>query len=156
MCAFCIDVLFFSMMNIVYRLIIFSFILALHACSLSKDPQKRDKAFAKRNNKGGHELCILVALMAEGSTHRVVQGYYSSYSHKNRAALDFKMKPGTNIYAARDGVVIRMTEENDRGGLKKIQSRKFTNLIIIQHNDGSRAGYWHLQKNGVLVNMGTA
>ncbi|MEJ7673383.1 MAG: hypothetical protein WKF59_11890 [Chitinophagaceae bacterium] len=51
---------------------------------------------------------------AEGSTHRMVQGYFSSYSHKNRAALDFKMKPGTNVHAARDGVVIRMTEENDR------------------------------------------
>ncbi len=27
-------------------------------------------------------------------------------------------------------------------------------MIIIQHEDGSRAGYWHLQHNGALVNVG--
>ena len=26
--------------------------------------------------------------------------------------------------------------------------------IVIQHPDGSRAGYWHLQKDGALVNVG--
>ena len=25
---------------------------------------------------------------------------------------------------------------------------------MIQHADGSRAGYWHLQKDGALVNVG--
>ncbi|MBL7723438.1 MAG: M23 family metallopeptidase [Chitinophagaceae bacterium] len=26
--------------------------------------------------------------------------------------------------------------------------------MIIQHPDGSRAGYWHLQHNGALVKVG--
>ena len=26
--------------------------------------------------------------------------------------------------------------------------------MIIQHEDSSRAGYWHLQKDGVLVEVG--
>jgi len=140
-------------MNIVYRLIVFSFILITQACSLSKDPQKREIKLLQKGIIKEDTSYVYWLPYAEGSTHRMVQGYFSSYSHKNRAALDFKMKPGTNVHAARDGVVIRMTEENDRGGLKK-SNRKFANLIIMQHNDGSRAGYWHLQKNGVLVNVG--
>ena len=27
-------------------------------------------------------------------------------------------------------------------------------MVVIQHEDGTRAGYWHLQQNGVLVNVG--
>jgi murein DD-endopeptidase MepM/ murein hydrolase activator NlpD len=63
------------------------------------------------------------------------------------------MKRGTPVHAARDGIVVRLIENFDRGGLKK-EYRQFANLIVVQHNDGSRAGYWHLQKNGALVNIG--
>ncbi|MEP6846892.1 MAG: M23 family metallopeptidase [Panacibacter sp.] len=90
---------------------------------------------------------------ARGTSHLLIQGYFSSFSHKNRAALDFKMKPGTEVYAARDGIVIRLEEQHDKGGRNK-KYRKDANLVVIQHDDGSKAGYWHLQKNGVLVNMG--
>ena len=40
----------------------------------------------------------------QGTEHLIVQGYYSSYSHKNRIAIDFKMKRGTKVAAARSGV----------------------------------------------------
>jgi murein DD-endopeptidase MepM/ murein hydrolase activator NlpD len=63
------------------------------------------------------------------------------------------MKPGTFVHAARDGIIIRLEENNSKGGLKK-SNRQFANLIVIQHSDNSRAGYWHLQKNGALVNIG--
>jgi murein DD-endopeptidase MepM/ murein hydrolase activator NlpD len=89
----------------------------------------------------------------EGKTYRMVQGYFSSFTHKERAALDFKMKRGSKICAARDGVVIRAKEDGDRGGLKR-KYRPYGNYVIIQHSDSSRAGYWHLQKEGVLVNVG--
>ena len=42
----------------------------------------------------------------KGASHLLIQGYFSSFSHKNRVALDFKMKSGTEVYAARGGVVI--------------------------------------------------
>ena len=54
--------------------------------------------------------------------------------------------------AARGGVVIRMEESNTKGGGKKY--RKYANYIVIAHDDGTRAGYWHLQQNGALVNIG--
>jgi murein DD-endopeptidase MepM/ murein hydrolase activator NlpD len=89
----------------------------------------------------------------EGTAYYMVQGYFSSFTHKERAALDFKMKRGSKICAARGGVVIRVKEDGDRGGLKR-RLRAYGNYIIIQHPDSSRAGYWHIQKDGALVNVG--
>jgi len=90
---------------------------------------------------------------AEGKSFRVIQGYFSRLTHKERAALDFNMKRGTTITAAREGVVTRVKEDGTKGGLKS-KYRSHGNNIVIQHPDGSRAGYWHLQNNGALVNTG--
>lgn len=89
----------------------------------------------------------------EGASFRVIQGYFSKFTHKERAALDFNMNRGTNITAAREGVVVRVKEDGERGGLNK-KYRPFGNNIVIQHADGSRAGYWHLQHDGALVAVG--
>jgi murein DD-endopeptidase MepM/ murein hydrolase activator NlpD len=63
------------------------------------------------------------------------------------------MKRGTKITAARSGVVVRVKEDGTLGGLKK-KYRSHGNNIVIQHEDGSRAGYWHLQHEGGLVIFG--
>lgn len=89
----------------------------------------------------------------EGKSFRVIQGYFSPFTHKERAALDFNMKRGTKVLAAREGVVVRVKEDGTLGGLKS-KYRSHGNNIVIQHADGSRAGYWHLQHNGALVNVG--
>jgi murein DD-endopeptidase MepM/ murein hydrolase activator NlpD len=88
-----------------------------------------------------------------GKKHMVVQGYFSILSHKNRAAIDIKMKKGTTITAAREGIVVRVKEDGTKGGWQK-KYRSEGNVVIIQHNDGSRAGYWHLQHMGALVSVG--
>ncbi|WP_164972581.1 M23 family metallopeptidase [Lacibacter luteus] len=90
---------------------------------------------------------------AVADKHRLVQGYFSRFTHRNRAALDFKMKKGTAIYAARGGVVMRVKEDGDKGGLDG-HYRQYGNNIIINHNDSTRSGYWHLQYNGAVVNVG--
>jgi murein DD-endopeptidase MepM/ murein hydrolase activator NlpD len=74
-------------------------------------------------------------------------------THKERAALDFNLHRGDKIMAARDGVVSRVKEDGRKGGLNK-KYRSEGNNIVIQHADGSRAGYWHLQHQGALVNTG--
>ena len=74
-------------------------------------------------------------------------------SHKNEVALDFKMKAGTEITAAREGLVYRIKKDSDVGGLKDEYLDK-GNHIVILHSDGSYAGYWHLKLNGVMVNVG--
>jgi murein DD-endopeptidase MepM/ murein hydrolase activator NlpD len=89
----------------------------------------------------------------EGTKHKVVQGYGGMFSHKYKAALDFSMPVGTPIYAAREGVIYGFKENNDVGGpFPEYQSK--SNYIVIMHDDGSFACYWHLQKNGVVVKKG--
>lgn len=88
-----------------------------------------------------------------GESHRIIQGYFGPFSHRERAALDFKMKRGSKICAVREGIVIRVKEDGYLGGWNS-KYRSHGNNIVIQHPDGSRAGYWHLQKDGALVNVG--
>jgi murein DD-endopeptidase MepM/ murein hydrolase activator NlpD len=83
----------------------------------------------------------------------LIQAYESKFSHKGERALDFKVKKGTKICAARDGVVISAREDSDKGGLKD-ENLSDGNYISIKHIDGSVAHYWHLQKEGVMVNIG--
>lgn len=83
----------------------------------------------------------------------VAQGYNGCFSHKGELSLDFKLKKGTPIYAARSGVVSRIKEDSKERGLKRKYLSK-GNHIIIKHRDGTYAGYWHLQFEGVLPEVG--
>lgn len=123
------------------------------SCSVSTNPQrtqirKLQKGIIKEDTSYVYSLPYEV-----NKKHLLVQGYFTRLTHKERAALDFKMKRGTNICAARGGVVVRVKEDGNRGGLKK-KFRKYTNQVVIRHGDGSFAGYWHLKQNGALVNVG--
>lgn len=122
-------------------------------CTVSNNPQrpqirKLQKGIIKEDTSFVYTLPF-----EKNKKHLLVQGYFSHFSHKERAALDFKMKRGTPVCAARNGVVVRVKEDGDKGGWNK-KYRPYGNVIVIQHADGSRAGYWHLQYNGALVNIG--
>jgi murein DD-endopeptidase MepM/ murein hydrolase activator NlpD len=83
----------------------------------------------------------------------LIQAYDSKFSHKDELALDFKVKNGTKICAARDGVVISARADSDKGGLKD-ENLLDGNYVSVRHSDGSVAHYWHLQKDGVRVSVG--
>lgn len=83
----------------------------------------------------------------------LVQAYESRMSHKGERALDFKVKKGTKICAARAGVVAGVREDSDKGGLKD-ENLSDGNYISIKHDDGSVAHYWHLKKDGAVVGIG--
>jgi murein DD-endopeptidase MepM/ murein hydrolase activator NlpD len=83
----------------------------------------------------------------------LVQAYESKMSHRGERALDFKVRKETKICAARDGVVIAARKDSDKGGLKP-ENLSDGNYISIRHADGSVANYWHLQKEGVVVDPG--
>lgn len=133
--------------------ILLSLSVIIISCGVSTSPQRA--TFRQlQSGKLKEDTSYVYALpYASGRTHRVIQGYYSRLTHKERAAIDFNMATGTKIYAARGGVVTRVKKDGTRGGLKA-KYRQEGNLIIIDHEDGTRAGYWHLQYNGVLVNVG--
>ncbi|MEP7164132.1 MAG: M23 family metallopeptidase [Ferruginibacter sp.] len=127
--------------------------LLIVGCSVSKNPLRKEVKLLQKGIIKDDTSYVYALPFETGKTFRVLQGYFSRYSHKERAALDFNMKRGTRITAAREGVVIRVKEDSDKGGLNK-KYRVFGNNIVIQHIDGSKAGYWHLQKDGALVNVG--
>ncbi len=83
----------------------------------------------------------------------LVQGYESMFSHKGERALDFKVKTGTKVCAARDGMVTYARKDSDKKGLKP-ENLSDGNYVAIQHNDGSVAWYWHFMKDGVFVKEG--
>ena len=90
---------------------------------------------------------------SKGSKFLLIQAYNSNMSHKNELSLDFKMKQGSKVCAARDGIVEQVRKDSDLGGLKQEYLNE-GNHIIIRHADGSVAMYWHLRKDGALVNVG--
>ncbi len=132
---------------------LFLFLLLSAACSVSKNPMRKQVKLLQKGIIQDDTSYVYALPYEEGKTFRVIQGYFSRFTHKERAALDFNMKRGTKITAAREGVVVRVKEDGSLGGLKR-KYRSHGNNIIIQHPDGSRAGYWHLQHNGALVNVG--
>jgi murein DD-endopeptidase MepM/ murein hydrolase activator NlpD len=90
----------------------------------------------------------------KGKSFLLVQAYQSKFlSHRGEIALDFKMKKGTKICAARSGIVVAVREDSKVGGINpKYLSEG--NHVIIKHDDGTYANYWHLKYNGALVNVG--
>ncbi|MEJ7586062.1 MAG: M23 family metallopeptidase [Ferruginibacter sp.] len=125
----------------------------ISGCTASKDPIRIQIKQLQKGHIKDDTSYVYSLPFAVGDAHRVVQGYFSRYSHRNRAALDFRMKRGTRILAARGGVVIRVKKDGHKGGWNR-KYRTEGNYIIIQHADSSRAGYWHLQHDGAIVNPG--
>jgi murein DD-endopeptidase MepM/ murein hydrolase activator NlpD len=80
-----------------------------------------------------------------------IQSNRGIVSHRGREefAFDFGMPVGSEVCAARGGVVIRVVAGNDGHG-----PNSPNNLIAIDHGDGTSGWYLHLQKNGSLVAVG--
>jgi murein DD-endopeptidase MepM/ murein hydrolase activator NlpD len=135
------------------KILLLFFIVSLSACSVSKNPLRKEVKLLQKGKMIDDSSYVYALPYEEGRSHLIVQGYFGVFSHKERAALDFKMKRGTKITAARAGVVVRVKEDGDKGGWNR-KYRQYGNNIVIQHADGSRAGYWHLQKDGAIVNVG--
>ena len=92
---------------------------------------------------------------ATGTSHMVSQGYDTIYTHKGRSkfAVDFAMKEGTKIFAARGGTVVKTKSDSNLGGYSK-EFAKHGNYVTIVHSDGTFATYYHLKQYGVLVKEG--
>ena len=109
-----------------------------------------DPETAKHNNS------YLYALpYPKGKKYKVVQGFNGSFTHnsvKSRYAIDFNLRIGDTICAAREGVVVRIRDHFKEYGGKEFISK--ANLITVLHDDGTLAAYVHLDYKGVLVKPG--
>jgi len=128
-------------------------IIFLLSCSASKDAMRQQFRNLQKGKIKEDTSYVYTLPYEKGKSLFILQGYFSRLTHKNRVAIDFKMKNGTRITAARGGIVIRTKEDGTKGGLKS-KYRPHGNLVVIQHEDGTRAAYWHLLHNGALVNVG--
>ena len=92
---------------------------------------------------------------ALNETYRVSQGYNGTQTHKGRSkyAIDFAMPEGSAVHAAREGVVVKVKSDSNRGGYDKRFAR-FGNFVTIAHSDGTMATYYHLKQDGVIVRVG--
>ncbi|WP_336347579.1 M23 family metallopeptidase [Pseudomonas monsensis] len=87
-----------------------------------------------------------------GGPFRLSQGAEGQYSHfgpKNRYAMDIAMPVGTQIIAARAGVVVKI--ENSQSGRGTDPSGNFVRVL---HDDGTMGVYLHLKQGSVSVREG--
>lgn len=86
----------------------------------------------------------------------VSQAYPEAITHTtpdSRHAVDITMPVGTDIHAARGGVVFEVASTNFRGGVDPANAAA-ANLVRILHADGTFAVYAHLNWNTIRVQPG--
>jgi len=92
---------------------------------------------------------------SSGKSYRIIQGYGSRFSHTGleEFAIDVNLKIGTPVHAARAGVVARVEESNSKGCWEDGCGR-YANYVVILHSDGTTGEYYHLMKDGSLMEVG--
>ncbi len=81
------------------------------------------------------------------------QGYNGRFSHSGMYCLDFDMPVGSDVSAARGGVVVDIKEDSNRG-CKSSKCQQDGNYVLIYHDDGTFGNYVHLKYNGAKVKLG--
>jgi murein DD-endopeptidase MepM/ murein hydrolase activator NlpD len=93
---------------------------------------------------------------AKGKRYKILQGQNTNFTHKgarSKYAIDFKMNIGQTVCAMKDGVVVSVKEDSNKGGRNK-KYLNDGNYVMLYHNDGLFTQYVHLKKNGALVKKG--
>ena len=129
----------------------------LAACSSPADPSGVGARWIWRENCPGaypaQESSPYVLPYEPGQTF-VVGGGNCGGGHRRftweQYAYDIQMPIGTRLVAVRDGQVIRVVEGFADG--TRVPGQE--NGIEVRHADGTIAGYWHLTRNGALVEVG--
>lgn len=87
-----------------------------------------------------------------GKSFTCMQSWNMGPSHTGefKYAVDFSMTIGTQIYAAREGVVAHIRESfTDDDNISGHE-----NYVIVDHGDSTFARYVHITQNGARVSMG--
>lgn len=90
---------------------------------------------------------------SRGKMFKVIQGYNGTLSHQNQNALDFDLPDGTDILAAREGIVVDVKQNSNTYCPDRVCANQ-GNYIRIIHPDGTMAKYYHIQYNGAKVKQG--
>ena len=131
----------------------FSSVLVFSSCYAPRTAQQAEARLYQNHTLQEDTSTLYQLPFAPDTRHRMIQGYYSRHTHKHKAAIDFKMKVGTPVYASRSGKVISTKSDSDKGGFNK-KYRPDANYVMIEHEDSTRASYRHLRFEGVTVTQG--
>ena len=87
--------------------------------------------------------------------YKVIQGANGAFSHTGELAnsIDFGLPTGTPVLAAREGYVVEAIEHFTEGGPDRALFLK-ANRVLIAHQDGTIAEYFHFRPEGVAVEEG--
>jgi murein DD-endopeptidase MepM/ murein hydrolase activator NlpD len=97
------------------------------------------------------------APFAVSSDHQITQAYPETITHSapdSYHAVDLEMPIGTDVVAARDGIVFDIASKNYRSGLDASKDGPAANVVRILHDDGTYAIYAHLNTNTIRVKPG--
>jgi len=109
--------------------------------------------FGDPENAKHDEHAVYDMPFSDRTTAPVVQSYHGSFTHQGEYAIDFKMREGTEVRAAREGYVIGLRSDSRWGGADPSYNDK-ANFVMIYHEDGTFAQYAHLKYRGVVVRRG--
>jgi murein DD-endopeptidase MepM/ murein hydrolase activator NlpD len=93
---------------------------------------------------------------AIASDHTISQAYPDIITHNtpdSQYAVDIAMPVGTDVFAARGGVIFDVTAGNFKGGADAA-NMSLANVVRILHDDGTYAIYAHLNWNSIRVRVG--
>jgi murein DD-endopeptidase MepM/ murein hydrolase activator NlpD len=85
---------------------------------------------------------------------RVSQAYPDQKTHSDpasRQAVDFVMPIGTDVFAAREGIVIEVASDFFESGTDLAEDGPRANVVRVLHDDGTMALYVHLNWNTIRV-----
>ena len=97
------------------------------------------------------------APFAIANSYLITQAFPVNNTHDtvdSRYAVDIAMPVGTDVHAARAGIVFEVASSNFRGGVDAERYAESANIIRILHNDGTHALYAHLNWHGIRVRPG--
>jgi murein DD-endopeptidase MepM/ murein hydrolase activator NlpD len=97
------------------------------------------------------------APFAIANDYPITQAFPVNNTHDtvdSRYAIDIAMPIGTDIHAARAGIVFEVASSSFRGGADAERYAESANIIRILHDDGTHALYAHLNRNGIRVRPG--
>jgi len=113
-------------------------------------------------DRRGNDACLARAVFGDpadspyllpfpaGEGYTVFQSYcHLESSHETQLAYDFWMPIGSQVTAARSGVVRDLRED-----VSDEAQTSLLNFVFIEHADGTAAFYAHLTQDGALVEMG--
>ncbi len=95
--------------------------------------------------------------IAISNNYRVTQAFPNIATHTaadSYFAVDLGLPIGTDIFAARGGIVFEVSSNNFQGGLDLVNDAPRANIIRILHDDGTHAVYAHLNWNSIRVRPG--